>query len=466
MTWANKLAFFLICAVVIFTTLAYGTVHQPIIAVFYLLIAAILILWAVDGFLSGTTRFGTSVLQLPILAAAVYGLIQVVPFGSIAETAGVSGIPRTISLDPFATQVSAIHFFALLIFFSVSLVFIESAARLRKAVTIIAVFGFAYAFFAILQFVLSPDKIYGIYETQFAAPFGSFVNRHNFAAYMEMTLSVPAGLLFVGAVSRDKKLLYVTAIALMGIALLLSGSRGGLVAFLAEIIFLIMLTTSSKSRGTLFLKVGLAVVLIGAIIGGSIFVGGDSSLTRLAETASSENVTTDRTHIWDVTLKVITTNLPFGAGLGAFGVAYSPSDSKSGLERVEQAHNDYLQVAADAGIIGVLIGLAFLFFLFRLGLRAAQVRNTYRRGVAAGALAGCFAIFVHSLFDFVLHTTAVSILFLMLVALIVASRNRYDDDIEEFDDHSKKVRPSSSVASISAARSGSRLVGSGSDRAS
>ena len=129
MTWANKLAFFLICAVVIFTTLAYGTVHQPIIAVFYLLIAAILILWAVDGFLSGTTRFSTSVLQLPILGAAVYGLIQVVPFGSIAETAGVSGIPRTISLDPFATQVSAIHFFesvALTLFFP-SLVIHEAA---------------------------------------------------------------------------------------------------------------------------------------------------------------------------------------------------------------------------------------------------------------------------------------------------------------------------------------------------
>ncbi len=89
MTWASKLAFFLICAAIIFTTLAYGTVHQPVIALFYILIALIMILWALDGFIRGTVRFSRNVLQLPLLAAAAYGAIQVIPFGSIAETAGV-----------------------------------------------------------------------------------------------------------------------------------------------------------------------------------------------------------------------------------------------------------------------------------------------------------------------------------------------------------------------------------------
>jgi hypothetical protein len=47
MTWANKLAFFLIAIVVMFTTIAYGTVHQPVLAVFYLFVALITLLWAV-----------------------------------------------------------------------------------------------------------------------------------------------------------------------------------------------------------------------------------------------------------------------------------------------------------------------------------------------------------------------------------------------------------------------------------
>jgi O-antigen ligase len=430
MTWANRLAFILICATIIFTTLAYGTVHQPILALFYIVVAAIMVLWAIDGLKSGTIRFNKHFIQIPLLAAAVYGAVQAAPFGEIAEMAGLTGIPRTISVDPFATQLTALHFFALFIFFAASLVFVDSAARIRKLVALIAIFGFVYAFFAILQSVLSPDKIYGIYEARFAAPFGSFVNRHNFAAYMEMTLCVPLGLLFTGAVAKDKRLLYLTAIALMGVALLLSGSRGGLVALLAEVILLVMLTTGAGSRKTLFLKVGSAVLLIAAIVVGSVFIGGESSLTRIADSAGSNDVTSDRGHIWSVTMDVIANNMPLGAGLGAFGVAYTPHDDRSGLERVEQAHNDYLQVISDAGIIGAIIGFLLLFWLFQVGLQAAKTENLYRRGVAIGALAGCFAILVHSIFDFVLHTTAVSILFIMLMTLIVACRNRYDDDIE------------------------------------
>jgi hypothetical protein len=64
----------------------------------------------------------------------------------------------------------------------------------------------------------------------------------------------------------------------------------------------------------------------------------------------------------------------------------------SGLERVEQSHNDYLQVLADAGIVGALIGLFFLFRLFVAGRAATGIRNDYRRGIAVGAIAGIFAI--------------------------------------------------------------------------
>ena len=73
------------------------------------------------------------------------------------------------------------------------LAYIDNAKRLRKIVSVITIFGFLYAFYAILQAVLSPERIYGIYEPRFATPFGSFVNRHNFAAFMEMSIAVPLG---------------------------------------------------------------------------------------------------------------------------------------------------------------------------------------------------------------------------------------------------------------------------------
>ncbi len=454
MTWANKLAFFLIAVIIVFTTVAYGTVHQPILALFYVLVALVTVLWAADGFLTGAVRFNSEPLQLTLLAAGIYGFIQVIPFGSFGEIAGVASIPRMISVDRFATQVSAIHYVALFFFLGVLLVLLDSASRIRRLAVIITVFGFAYAFYAILQSVLSPLKIYGIYEA--LSPFGSFVNRHNYAAYMEMALAVPLGLIFTGAISKDKRLLYITAVALMGVSLLLSGSRGGLIAFLAEVIFLVLLTTGTRSRSNLALKLGLAVLLFIAIVGGAIFVGGDTSLTRVAETAATSDVTTGRSNIWHVTLEVIKANLPFGAGLGAFGVAYTPHDSMSGLERVEQAHNDYLQVLADAGLVGLLIGGFFLFRLFVLGRAAMSIHNTYRRGIAFGALAGIFAILVHSIFDFVLHTTAVSVMFLVLTGLLIACRSSYADDVEDLPHERSARRSSGSVASISSGRRRSR----------
>ncbi|MCY7375060.1 MAG: O-antigen ligase family protein [Pyrinomonadaceae bacterium] len=441
-TRASKILFFLLCATIIFTTLAYGTVHQPTLAIFYLLAVAAVVLWATDALVGGALRFHKSRLQIPLIAAFLYALVQIVPFGSLAALGGVENIPRTISLDPFATQIAALHFFALLIFFAALLTYIDSAKRLRKVVVMITIFGFVYAFFAILQAVLSPQKIYGIYDVPYAKPFGSFVNRHNFAAYMEMTLCLPLGLMFVGAVEKDRRLLYLTGIALMGVALILSGSRGGLIALLAAIFFLIILTNKTKNTRQLALKIGLAVLLLATIIVGAALIGGESSLTRITEAETSP---TTRTHMWGVTLSVIRNNLPFGAGFGAFGVAYTPFDSLNGLERVEQAHNDYLEVLATAGIVGLIIGGFFLFQLFRTGLKNSDTSNVFRRGVCVGALAGCFAILVHSLFDFVLHTTAISMLFITLISLVVVSGNKFPDDREETEPRESKKRRSANV---------------------
>ncbi len=424
-TWAGKILFFLLSATIILTTLAYGTVHQPTLAVFYLLAVFVVGLWATDALVGGALRFHKSRLQIPLIAAFLYAVVQIIPFGSLAALGSVENVPRTISQDPFGTQVAALHFFSLLIFLAALLTYIDSARRMRKLVLILTIFGFVYAFFGILQAVLSPQKIYGIYDVSYAKSFGSFVNRNNFAAFMEMTICLPLGLMFVGAIEKDRRLLCVTAVALMGIALILSGSRGGLIALLAAICFLIILTTRTKNTGQIALKIGLAILLLATIVIGAALIGSESSLTRIAEADTSA---TTRTHIWGVTLNVIKNSLPFGAGFGAFGVAYTPFDSLNGLERVEQAHNDYLEVLATTGIVGLLIGGFFLFQLFSTGLKNSRTSNTFRRGVCVGALAGCSAILVHSLFDFVLHTTAIAMLFVTMISLVVISGTKFPDD--------------------------------------
>jgi len=106
-----------------------------------------------------------------------------------------------------------------------------------------------------------------------------------------------------------------------------------------------------------------------------------------------------------------------GSGLGSFSVIYTRYDTRNGIFRLEQAHNDYLQTLSDAGILGGVLGLAFIVILFRRGFARRDTHDKFRRSVTTGALAGCFAALIHSFFDFTLHTTANALLFVIICAV-------------------------------------------------
>jgi O-antigen ligase len=165
------------------------------------------------------------------------------------------------------------------------------------------------------------------------------------------------------------------------------------------------------------LRAGLAFGLIVVLIGGTVAVGGADVFTRLLGTANADDPTTGRAHFWSVTLDVIKAYPIVGSGLGSFSVIYTRYDSRNGFYRLEQSHNDYLQTLADGGIIGGILGLGFLVVLFGRGFAVRETDDKFRRGVATGALAGCFAVLIHSFFDFTLHTTSNALLFLILAAL-------------------------------------------------
>jgi O-antigen ligase len=448
-TIAGRIAFAILAAMICVSTLAYGTVHPPTIALFWASAALLVVLWAVDAWSAGAIRINRSWTQIPLAAAAVFGIVQILPFGA-SDVAGVSNIPRTISFEPYSTLIAVVQFLALLVYLSAALIFVDTPKRLKSLVYFITIFGFVYAFFAIIQNLLDPGRIYGVYERPFVQPFGSFVNKHNFAAFIEMCIALPLGLLFSGAIKKDKRLLFLTAIGLMGVALVMSGSRGGLVALLAEIVFVIFISRRTQTKEQLVLKIALAAVLVATIVGGTILIGGDSTLTRIAETAVSKDPTSSRTQIWATTWEIIKQNPVFGAGWGALGAAYTQFDPLNGRDRVEQAHNDYLQLLADAGIIGLIIGAFFVFALAREGWRRLESKDDFRRGVAVGALAGCFAILVHSVFDFVLHIPAVSLLFLVMTALAVLNGRVESEEAQER--QHRRRRTKSNVTSIESKR--------------
>src|SRR5215218_5147478 len=115
MNWTNKFSFFLVCFLLVFTTMAYGGVHQPILALLYLLVAIMVVLWAVDGYQSGVARIDPTLFQWILFAAVVYGFVQVIPFGYSSDAAGVASVANTISVDPYSTLLNSVYALALLL---------------------------------------------------------------------------------------------------------------------------------------------------------------------------------------------------------------------------------------------------------------------------------------------------------------------------------------------------------------
>jgi O-antigen ligase len=432
----SRFIILILCLAVVLSTLAFGTVHTWSLGIFQAGAGVVLALWMLDAWRSRSLRLSRNFLQLPLLGLIIVGLVQLLPLGAAAggDAGGLaSDAARSISFDPYATRLVVVQLSALLIYFAAALAFIDSPRRLRLVVRLVIIFGFALAMFGLMQHFVSPSMIYWLRESKQSLPFGPYVNRHHFAGYMELTLALPLGLLFAGAVERDRMPLYAFATALMCIALVMTNSRGGMLSMLAEIVFLVLVSVRAgrgksvrgeeepEQKGTriraLALRVALAFGMVVAVVFGALYFGGEESLSRLVGTVNAADPTTGRAHFWKGTIEIIKDHPITGTGLGAFSAVYPRYDTGNGMYRLEQAHNDYLQILSDAGVLGGLLGLLFLVALFRMALSRMQSHDRFRRGVALGALAGCAGVLVHSFFDFTLHPMANALLFLLLAAL-------------------------------------------------
>ena len=428
-TLASRFAFLVICVAIVLSALAYGTVHYWALGLFNLGGLTILLLWVIDSWNLGTVRVSRNLLQLPLLGALVLGLVQLLPLRPVSSGGATAiGLVNTLSLDPNSTRLVLVQLSTLLIYFAATLVFVDTPHRLQLLVRTITVFGFLLAILGLSQSFTSPTKVYWFRELNQSTAFGPFINRHHFAGYMELTIALPLGLLFAGAVDKEKRIIYLFVAGLMGVALVMTASRGGIISLVAEIFFLMIVTAiwrkpSERRRKKthrfryLLGRLGMTGALLVALFLGVVLLGGEFSINRFIDSVNTSDPTTGRAHFWSVTLDIIKAHPYLGTGLGAFGVIYTRYDTRNGLYRLEQAHNDYLQVLSDAGIIGALLAFSFVALLFWKAISRAHSRDDFRRGVALAALSGCFAVLVHSFFDFTLHTTSNALLFLVLAAL-------------------------------------------------
>jgi O-antigen ligase len=437
-------------ALVAVTTLAvvpYGSVDPWWEGMFEAAVFALGALWMVEGALGSGWFVATHRMLVPSAALLLFAVVQTLSFG-VVNVAGVA-TRTTLSADSFETVRFVLKLASLMLLAALWLRYTSSHRRLRALVLMVVGIGVASALFGIVRQVMQTEETLRLISPRLAANrdgYAQFINRNHFAFLAEMSFGAAAGLV-VGSFKRRERLpLYFALALVVWASIILSNSRGGILGMFVVLTVVALLyfafvrrtgeTTemhgdeavraSAGAGRRLVVRVGLAFGLL-LVSAGVVWIGGERLAERL-ETVATEVGERDakvrwgdrRVEIWGATWALIRERPLAGAGFGAYRAAITKHHDASGEMSLEQAHNDYLELAASGGVIGVALVAWFVFAFVgraRVGLGS---RDFFRRAVCAGALGGLCAIAVHSLFDFGLHVTANASLFVALVAVATA----------------------------------------------
>ena len=428
--------FVLVLALPMFANLAFGGVSSGSFAFVTALTAVVAILWAVRSLKDRDLKITLDPAMIAIGGLLLLGLLQLLPIADPGVPDGVlsSGASRALSVEPNATRLAIIKLLVFGVYFAAALTFVDTRSRIRKLVVTLMVFGSLMSFFAVLQFLSDPTTIYGLTPAAQARPFGSYVNQHHFASFLVMIFALCLAMLLGGGTKRNKLVFFLIATLLIGTGVIFTGSRGAFLSLVAVLAFLALTFFLLNRRSVrlhgddegrhLFRSVWVlgaasAGLLIGVVLL-AIWAGGEQGFIRGAGMQAGDDFSTGRLHFWSVALRIFAANPVIGSGLESFGVAYTRFDSANGMYRIEHAHNDYLQMLSDGGVIGFAFIALFIYFLFRGGIRTIkETQDRLRRSAAVGALAACFGVMVHSLVDFPLRTNANMLFFLVLAVVAV-----------------------------------------------
>jgi O-antigen ligase len=419
------------------SALAHGTVEPWSLAALSLIVVALAVFWVIKGVIERRLTISAPPTAAPLGALLLLGLLQ-----SIAVT-DKAGKRFAISLDPEATRLTLEILLVVFTLWLIASNFLTGGEKLSWLRNFLILFGLALAVFGLMQHFTWNGKYYWVIEPSVppTSPFGPFVNHNHFAGYMELILPLPVALILTRAVRGELALLYGFAAVIMGVADIVSLSRGGMISLVAALVFVAALgfkpgrgaPASVRVRGRIRLptavsRIGAVAVIVLTIGAGVWWVGADPVLKRMerseltvdapSQDPRKESFFESRGWIWSDTVAMIRDNWVTGVGLGAFQTAYPIYSKQDGSVLIGQAHNDYLQIAADCGVLGAVIALWFIFLVARDTVRALRHRDPMMAGTALGAAGGIFALLVHSLFDFNLQLPSNALLFLVLSSVI------------------------------------------------
>lgn len=249
---------------------------------------------------------------------------------------------------------------------------------------------------------------------------GTYVNRNHFAGLLELALPLAImwavdvwerGAGFRGARSTSVALgasLLLFAAAVILAAVSASLSRMGFIASLAAIgvvTFDWLRRKRERSVSPLPKWLSLVPILVPVLI--FIFLSTNAMVLRFASGPEPSEMTADgRVLIWQESLQLIRAYPWTGTGLGAYEYGLYPFRTHMLDFTIDYAHNDYLQIFAELGLLGGALVMALAVWILSRTLPVALERARGNWALAVGLLGSFVAIGLHSLVDFNLYVPA------------------------------------------------------------
>ncbi|MCA0911017.1 O-antigen ligase family protein [Qipengyuania gaetbuli] len=268
---------------------------------------------------------------------------------------------RPLTLSPAAT----INALASLVVPLAVLLLLCQLGDSERALAAFVVMGVVSTLVGVLQLFSDPRSGLYLYEiTNRGSPVGLFANRNHQAVFLACCALICTHLALRSSLTGRKNwvALYASCGLLLGVGVLINGSRAGLFALLMVMIMsaAVLLprraekAVKTRAKGQSFLApVALALAAVALI---ALFALAERlpALSRLIERSALEDLRAD---LLPILLEMVADFQPWGTGLGTFEHAYRMREPVELLmpSYVNEAHNDWLQFVIEAGVPGLLV---------------------------------------------------------------------------------------------------------------
>lgn len=379
-----------------------------------------------DGAAWRRSRLGWLMVGMAAIVAAIelvplpYSLWRALPGRAApAEMLGalaLSGGARSLSLDPNATVATIIQVIPGLAMFVAAL---AASGRTRRLLTAIVIGGsILCVILGTLQ--MTGNRAFYLYEqSNFGDVTGLFANHNHAADLLLIGIALLAERYRETAPGRSGgRIILGALIATLAVTVVLTASRFGIVLLVAEAIALMLYSGGIADRRR-WLPLAL-VVVAGAVVVAVLL--SSNSVTHALNRFNSFSGDL-RAEFWTRTIAESLGFWPVGSGLGTFVPIYASVERLDTLPReiVNHAHNEYLELFLELGIVAVVLIVGYLTAL--TARIATAVRGGSGRIIFAPAV-GIMVLLIHSFVEFPLRNESLMVTFGLLNGLVFAAVRR------------------------------------------